>query len=59
MKDTGFFFGKPVALPLYRADMDKYRALHGPHMLKNGNELLQVMPVNRTEIPEPEVLEEH
>ena len=52
-------FGRGVSLALFRQDVDQHRP-GGPrlHRAQNGQKLVQVMPVNRADVVEPQCLEQ-
>ena len=56
---VGRDFGRPVALALLGHDMDQDRpVLHGAHIAQHGKQMIEIVPVDRADIIEAELLEQ-
>ena len=56
---VGGDLGRPVALTLLRHDMDQDRpVLHGAHIAQNGEQMIEIVAVDRADIIEAELLEQ-
>ncbi len=52
-------FGRGIALALLRHDMDQHRALFAvADVLEHGNEVLEIVPVDRPNVIEPQLFEQ-
>src|SRR6185436_20391281 len=47
-----------IAQPFFRHDMEQYRPLHLQYIFQGGQQMLEVMSIDRSGIPEPELFEE-
>src|SRR5690606_34880180 len=55
----GVLLGEREALPLLRDDVNQARARPLPHLPERVDERVEVVTVDRTDVPEAELLEEH
>ena len=59
MEFVGLFNRRPVSLPLFSHDMKENRFIQGLEELKRPNEKRNVMTIDRSEIPQAKIFEDH